>query len=299
MQPIELSEIFAGPSGNTTVAATFFGVDLYTSDKLKRNFVLAMSKAGRAAPAWKGIEKLVKDGTITPVFLTKGILKFLLKRKPPGLEGDMGWTVGDKIYIFVDNHANLFGFASNDELAIVTLHELIHLFAIKHPKKFLSIFGKELIEFYKTYYSIYFSVNPKDLKDNEIFKIILFMFFKLNGPNNNLIMKYHQMLKEAIGPHTTISQELFERNLTNYIILCKLVLTYEAQGLYTGVAKAVRTLKDVTAPFRTAYEKVFGIRWSSQIPLFYQEIYNPHEAIAIVTFLKKPNAKIFRAINSL
>lgn len=298
MEPFKLSEIFAGPSGTTTVAATFFGVKLYTSDKLKRNFIIALSKTGRAAPAWRGIQKLVKDGTITPVFLTKGIIKFLLKRKPPGLEGDMGWTVGDKIYIFVDNHANIFGFASNDELAIVTLHELVHLFAIKYPKKFLGTFKNELIDFYKEYYAVYFSADPRKINDNDIFRLLVFMLFKLKM-TNALLMEYHQLLKDTIGPHTTLTPELFERNLTNFIILCKLVLTYEAQGLFTGVAKAVRALANVTKPFRTAYEKVFGIRWSSQIPLFYQEIYNPHEVIAIVTFLKKPNAKIFRIINSL
>ena len=63
-QVTQISEIFAAPKGNLTVAVNLGSIKLYTSPTLKTNFLKAMAKTSRVAPVVNTIAKLMMNTQI-------------------------------------------------------------------------------------------------------------------------------------------------------------------------------------------------------------------------------------------
>ena len=124
-QITQISELFAAPKGNLVLAVNLGGIKVYTSPTLKRNFLKAMSKVSRVAPVVNTIAKLMMKNTFIPCYLTDKVYKSILRKQPPSLKGTVGQSWGDLILVYVDNEANIFGFASNNQLSITTLPPVI------------------------------------------------------------------------------------------------------------------------------------------------------------------------------
>jgi len=151
-----VNEIFAAPRGDLKVVANFSGVKIYTSQTLIKKFLKAMRKNSRTEPVASTILKLMQKMEFMPCYLTDGVIKSILRKQPPEFRGYVGMSMGKYIFVFVDNDTNIFGFASNEQLAVTTLHELIHKSAEKFPSKFYKTFEQELTTFYKKLLNYYF-----------------------------------------------------------------------------------------------------------------------------------------------
>jgi hypothetical protein len=300
-QIAQISELFAAPRGQLQLVGNFGGVKIYTSPTLKQNFIKAMSKTSRVAPIVKTMEKLIDKGELYPCYLTDTIIKTILRRQPPEFKGYVGTTIGKYILIYVDNDTNIFGFASNNDLSITTLHELIHKASNKFPKQFFNTFKSEMTIFYHFYWSKIFSLDTKKISIKDIQEIVSFLYntTETKSRDNKSLSSYHNLLIEKFGNVTTLEKELFEKLVQDYIVLIKIVwkgMTSQAPSL---IEKVVFANRQLIIPLYSAYKTTFGINIRHIKELCYQELYAPSEVISLPALVKKPSAKVYGIVNKL
>lgn len=300
-QVTQISELFAAPKGNLTVAVDFGSIKVYTSPTLKKNFLKAMTKTSRVAPVVNTIAKLMMKNEFIPCYLTNKIYKTLLKKQPPSLKGTVGQTFGKLILVYVDNEANIFGFASNNQLSITTLHELIHRAAGKFPTNFMQTFKVELNLFYSFYWNTIFSIKKHEMNLKEVQELVQFLFNKGKNPrgSNKFLVEYYKRLIEMFKDKTTLNNEDFQKLVTQYIVMIKIIWKGELAGLPNLVEKAVFANKHLIVPFYTTYKSVFGINVKHIKELCYQELYDPSEVISLPALVKRPSQKVYKMINKM
>ncbi len=297
----QITELFAAPKGNLQRVINYGGVTFYTSPMLKQKFIKAMAKSSRSAPVVSTILKLMQKQEFVPCYLTDKILKTLLRKQPPEFKGYAGITVGKYIYVFVDNDTNIFGFASNNDLSITSLHELIHKAAGKFKMRFLSTFKSELITYYKNYWEQLFSIKRNGLNDKVAYEIITFMFNNTRGGNrsNKALSEYYKMLINKFKDITTLDQNELQKLVTSYIVLIKIIWKGDMAGLPSLIEKAVFANRHIIVPLYTAYKTSYGINVKHIKEMCYQELYDPTEVISLQALIKRPSQKVYSIVNKL
>lgn len=301
-QITEITELFAAPRGTLRLVVNWGGIKIYTSATLSQNFIKAMSKNSRVAPVVKTVVKLMSSGEFVPCYLTNKILKTLLKRQPPEFKGYAGQTIGKHILVFVDNETNIFGFASNEDLSITTLHELIHKASNKFPSVFLSTFKSELTTFYKNYWSQLFSVKRDGLDDKQVQKIIELVYRKTErfDRSNKVLSEYYNLLTDTFSNGvSTLGKEELNKLITQYIVLIKIVWKAMGSNAPSLIQKAVIANRHIIAPLYTSYKNTFGINVKYIKELCYQELYAPSEVISLPALIKRPSQKVYKLVNKL
>lgn len=297
----QIVEMFAAPRGNLDLVVRFGSVDIYTSNILKKNFIKAMSKTSRIAPVVGTIEKLIDKHELIPCYLTDKIIKTLLKRQPPEFKGYAGTTFGKYILVYVDNDTNIFGFASNNDLSITTLHELIHKASNKYPKQFLNTFMQDWILFYHFYWCKIFSLDSKKINIRDIKEIITFLYNTTENKSreNKDLVSYHKLITEKFKDATTLNEDLFNKIVQDYIVLIKIVWKGMSSHAPNLIEKAVFANRQLIIPLYSAYKITFGINIRHIKELCYQELYAPSEVISLPALVKLPDKKVYNIVNKL
>jgi len=300
-QITQISELFAAPKGDLQKVLNYGGVTFYTSTVLKQNFIKAISKNSRTAPIASTVLKLIIKNEFVPCYLTDKIYKSILKKQPPQFKGFVGRSLGKYIYIFVENDTNIFGFASNNDLSITTVHELIHKAAYKFKTKFISTFKIEFITFYKNYWEQLFMVKNNRLDVKTVWEIINFLYknTEMGNRNNKSLIAYHQLLMEKFRGITTLNQDEFQKMVTAYIVLIKIIWKGTMADSPSLIEKAVFANRNIIVPLYTAYKMSFGISAKRIDAICYQELFAPSEVIATLSILKQPSQKIYGIVNKL
>lgn len=296
----EINEIFAAPMGDLRIVATFGGIKIHTSENLIKKFLKAMSKNSRTMPITPVLLKLMEKKEFMPCYLTDKISKSLLRKQPPEFKGYVGMTLGKYIFVFVDNDSNIFGFASNNQLAITTLHELIHKSSQAFPNAFFTTFKNDLISFYKNYWIKIFSLDEKKIEDKNIQEIVYFLYTNTETDNRNesSLTKYYKHLSNLCINTTTLSNKQIQNLIKEYIVLIKILW----KGLSKNpdlIEKIVLKKKHFITPLYHAYTKSFGINVKHIQELCYQELYAPSEVISLPALVKQPNPKVYKLIKKL
>lgn len=293
----QIMELFAPPRGQLELVVKMGGINIYTSPTLKQNFIKAMAKTSRVAPIVKTLEKLINKGEFFPCYLTDKISRSLLRRQPPEFKGFAGTTFGKYILVYVENEANIFGFASNNELSITTLHELIHRASNEFPTQFLNMFMSELTIYYHFYWSKIFSLEQKKVDVKKIKEIISFIY-RFKRDNKGLVT-YHKLLTEAFKDASTLEAQVFDKLVQQYIVMIKII--WKAMDSHTPdlIEKTTYANRHFISPLYTAYKMTFGINVKHMKELCYQELYSPSEIIAIPALVKQPNPKVYNIVNKL
>lgn len=302
--PTTLSELFAAPRGELQVVTKLMGVSLFTSDTLKRNYLVAMAKTGKTAPVFKTISDLLQKNILTPVYSTDKILKSIRKKQPVQVRDFAGLVTEDKkIYIFVETDANIFSFTSNDDLATVTIHELIHYISSFYPKEFYSIFKNDLEDFYRFYYTKLLSCNPSDINKKSIESLVNFIHFNLEANSfiisNNLLKEYYDIISETFKSSSTLSNERFSLVVTEIMVFIKVLQKLAEVGASENFIKVIQTYKHIISPLYTTYKHVKAVNPMDAKSLCFQELWSTSEVIAIPAMVKDINPKVYRAINKL
>lgn len=299
----QITELFAAPRGQLELVVTIGGVKIYSSPSLKQNFLKAMSKSSRVAPIVKTVEKLIDKGEFIPCYLTDKIVKTILRRQPPEFKGYAGTTFGQYILVYVDNDTNIFGFASNNELSITTLHELIHKASNKFSKQFFNAFVSEMTVFYHFYWSRIFSLDQKKLNVKDIKEIISFLYFNIEKHgernDNKVLNQYYSLLHEKLKPASTLDDAEIDKLIQDYIVLIKIIWKASKSHAPALIDKATYANKHLIAPLYTAYKVAFGINVRQIAELCYQELFFPSEVISLPALLKRPSAKVYSIVNKL
>lgn len=301
-----VSEFVTAPTGDLIPVGSFYGKTFYTSSQLKIKFVKALAKSGRAAPVASQIANLVMDGTITPVYKSKSILKSIFKLQPVEFGGIAGAAIPGKniIFIFVETTANLFSFSNNDALAKTTLHELIHLLSFEKPSVFYGMFKEDLKDFYTFYFCRLLNCDKSKLNNQKVGEFVDFVYKKIEGRkqfiiDNALLKEYYNQIFDTFKIGSSLSSEQYTKLVTEYIVTLKLIMKLESYGKGHHIIKVAMAYKHIISPFYIAYKSVFGVDPLSQNQFVYQEMFAPSEVICIQTIEKTPSQKIYQAIKKL
>lgn len=284
-----INEVFTLPIGLREVIK-IDGQSLYGSDKLNEKVGIAFGKSGRTKPVAPKLIELMKKQTIVPCFFTKGLIGYSLWKifAPTGMQSMMGFYAFStkKIYLLIQNNVNVLGYVSNNFLALLTVHELMHLIADWKTAGWFRAFESELIEYYNVVWKTIFSLNDK-IDKKLIQEMVKWLFFKVErssfeGKSPTVRDYYNQLGK--LAPYTTISSEQFDQLRNLYLVAIKLYM----QGIEKFL-QARSQLRAILGPLYGAYREAFGMRNLSTICI--QELIYPSEVIAIYSedmSFKKP-----------
>jgi hypothetical protein len=278
-----LKEVFALPVGLKEVAK-LDGMSLYGSDKLNEKFLAALSKSGRTKDLVEKFEVLVKKGDIIPCFLGKGVTHFIYWRifAPLGERSIMGFydpLVTNKIYLLIDNNANIFGFTSNDALAVLAIHEMCHKFAHDSPSLFLSRFRSQLTDFYSYYWTHLFQLKENSLSNTVVFDQVNNLFKKCEASHadKELFTNYKTFAKDLVSviePMTNLSETEFADIAVKYLEIVAIFL--KSINDFINVAHKYR---QVLAPLYEAYKYGLGAKNLQTVAI--QELLYPSEVICV------------------
>ena len=300
-QAKKITEMFAAPRGELQLVTNWGGVKIYTSTKLKQGFVKAMAKTSRTTPIIQTILKLITSGDLVPCYLTDTISKSLLKMQPLEFKGYAGVSFGKKIFVFVEADSNMFGFASNNELSITTLHELVHRVSNDFQNEFFQTFKKELVEYYSYFWNDLFSIKVNELDKKGVEDVLKFVFIKIEKGKHNseILVQYQKKLLETFQDKTTLNQETFYEIVKNYIVFINIVWKAMDAGAPSMVYKAATMNRNIVSLLYTAYTKTFGINIKHIKEFCVQELYAPSEVISVPALMKRPDQKVYKMINKL
>jgi hypothetical protein len=279
-----LQEVFALPVGLTEVAK-LDGLSLYSSAKLQEKYLAALSMSGRTKDLVDKFEILVKNKDIIPCFLGKGFGHFIFWKifAPLGDRSIMGFYdpgTTNKIYLLIDNNSNIFGFTSNETLALLTIHEMCHKFAHDSPSQFLSRYRPELTKFYKYYWCEVFQVKEDKLSDSAVFELVTSLFKKCESGNHDLPVLYDNFktfvnqLAEILSKLSTLNETEFTEVKDKYI-LCIKVFMKNLNDFINNISK----FRQILAPLYTAYK--YGLDAKNLQTLAVQELLYPSEVLAV------------------
>lgn len=295
----DLNEVFVVPVG-LQVVARLDGIDLFGSDGMNRSFIKALTKSKRTKSVVKKVESLVDKKQIIPCFLSKTILGFVTRKffTPRSQRATVAFfepVKTKKIYVLIDNNVNFFAHVSNNFIAAVTVHELMHMVASKKPTMFFNLFKPELTTYYKNLWRIIFSLEEDKIKDSDVEEVVSFIFRKLElvkkEITNSDLNKYFNILHSTFSSITTLEEDRFTIQLRDYIVAIKLFLrNFE---VFFSIA---RKFSHILNPLYNSYKQSFG--YKNLNILCIQELIYPSEVICICSE-HGLGAKVTKSINQL
>jgi len=286
---VDVTELFVLPVG-LYPAYRVNGQVFYSSDKLKQSFLIAVTKSSRVRNVSTNIEKLVNQNTIIPCFKSKNVLSFIKHKFSRDPEKNVvAFYLPDdkKVLVVIDNDISLFGTSANDELALTTLHECMHLIAGKNYVGFLKNFRPYLEKFYKNFLEDYFksTLDKKNISD-----VILFIS-KLERRGfkdvNQQLKQYYDFLDKTISNKTKLGQQDFKIRLTKLIVAIKLLVVNVSTLL-----RSYRSFAMIFTSLNNSYKKSFGKTNTQTVPI--QETIALSEVAAIFSEIKPTDPVIKR-----
>jgi len=279
---VNVDEVFVIPTG-LRVVAILDGIELFGSDNLNRSFIKALTKSSRTKPVVDKIQSLVEKKEVIPCFLSKTILGFVARKFFTPRSGRATVAFFEpiktkKIYVLIDNNVNFFAHVSNNYIAAVTVHELIHMSASRSPMSFFNLFKDELVVFYKNLWKTIFSLDEGKINDSEIQDLIRFVFRKLELKRgeitNSDLVRYYSLLGSTFSKVTTLDGETFDKKIREYIVTVKLFL--RNFDVFYSIAKK---FESIIGPIYVAYKRTFGFKNLNVFCI--QELIYPSEVICI------------------
>ena len=137
------------------------------------------------------------------------------------------------------------------------------------------------------------------MKEIEDLAEFIFMSSRTSMGSNKFLSTYHKKLMEMFGSKTTLESETFQKLVTAYIVLIKIVWKGSEAGLPSLIEKACYANKNLIAPLYTTYKAVFGINVKHIKELCYQELFAPDEIISLPALVKRPQQKVYKMVNKL
>lgn len=293
-------ELFALPF-STYEVANLDGWKLYSSDSLKRKFCESMEKMSKTNPISDGIRKLVYKNTIVPCWINKGIFRLLLFKvfASKGSKGTLGFYTPkeDQIYLLIDNNIS-FGFASNYKLAVLTVHESMHMAATHMKSGYVTLFSREIVAYYAAMIKQIFKITDNIDKEASVLMKFLFAKFEFRSVSSAYVKTFTKMysilLVKLFRNKSKLGVEEFDKNVMDYTEFIRLYFRDINQFI-----QSLRKYPNITRGLKVGYEN--GLKVRNDISLCIQELFFPSEIIAIYSELcsKGQMSKIYRAFHSI
>lgn len=258
---------------------------LYSTDGLKKSYINAMKKRKETRRVSKKIEELTIKGDIIPCWMSRGIPSLLFFKifAPIAIKSMRGffYPTSERIYLLMDTNINIFSYAPNKVLAILTLHEGQHMFAWKHSSSFLSTFKSTLTTFYSNLLKPLFGIpegRDIDRASYNFFRFIHknFELAKTHSSMSSKFSKYTKFLIDSLGPYTTFPNHKFEDQA--HIIADMAQLFLRDSNLFFN---KLSTFRSYLMEVYNAYNKTFRVKDIHTLPI--QEYVYPSEVIAVAS----------------
>jgi hypothetical protein len=246
----------------------------------------------------------VNRNIIVPAYKSKSLFRSLLKLQPVDLEGISGVAIPEikKIYILIETEANIFSFISNNALASVTVHEMIHLLSIRNPNLFYKTFLDDFKSFYGFYFCRLFSCNKDKIKKENLEKLCKFIYDIEKGKYSSVpvfLKEYDKLIRETFREGSTLDDEGFDRLLHDFITSIYTMFKAMDQGANNLIFKITVYFKHIYIPLYTTYKYVFGADLTTNKQVAYQELFAPSEIISTFTLVKSIPTKVYKALEKL
>ena len=238
----DLNELFALPIGLKKVAE-FDGIEFYGSESLNQKLSDALNSSVYTKLISVELKKLIDNGTITPVFSSKGIIKYIanLMMLGPnhGLKNIFAFfNVSDKkIFVLIDNNSFV-GYINNDTISKLIIHELIHKVASEQPTYFLSAFKDSLNIFYKEFFKKIFYLKESkelDLLSENLYKTM----FYASEHGKEINLKILKAKFDLFKKYSSLSGEKFDKILHDYFMIIRFHFSNRYDLIYNDKFKYI------------------------------------------------------------
>jgi len=301
---VDLNEFSTIPKGHLEVAGEYYGSKVYTSNSLKQKFLQSLAESSKGGPVVKTVKDLVERKIVIPAYKTKSIFRSILKLNPINLQGIGGLTDYEKtkVYVFIETQANVFTFVSSNSIAIVTVHELVHLLSHLDKNFFIKTFMEEFIQFYEYYYSKVFSCridefNKKDL--TELIKYIYSIEHMASWNGMKLYTDYKNKLEKLVKDKTSMNEAMYNKVRNDYFTGIFSIFKAESSNAFHVVPNIVAHFPHIYRPLYWAYKQIFAADLFAERQLAFQELYAPSEIICSLTLVKAIPPKVYTALKKI
>ena len=297
----KVNELFAAPVGDIKLVGKIDNIPVFTSSSLKERYLDSMGKTDKTIPIFKTITKLVNDGTLIPSYSTHKIIQSLRKKQPVEIRDVAGMVYGGKvIYIFVEAQSNIFSFTSNNDLATITIHELIHYMAGQYLKSFYNIFKDDLESFYNFYFCKLLNCDMQKSNSNNLVKFINFNLEKrpFSIPDQ-LLKEYYTLISDTYKDISSLDEKDFIKIVTEVIVLIKLLQKLMESGSTQYFLQILTKFKHLITPLYVAYKHTKAVNPMAAKTLCFQELWSTSEVVAVPAMAKMPSPKVYKALSKL
>ena len=292
-----LNELFSLPISAHPVAS-ISGVKLFSSSSLPKDYINAMGEQSKTKEIATDIERLVNKKKIIPCWLSSGVYS-LIKHKVFGESEKhiMGFfsPQHNKIFLLMDNNIT-FGYASNLQLANLTLHEGCHMASAQMKDSFLSLFKSELTSYYseliKSMFALKTNVSSKEI---QIFYNYIYDF-ELNKNRKESVLaflrNYYTFLIDTFSKYSTNKEE-FNKKAKDVITFLSIYLKGDVGTLIASIPN----FRHVIMPLYNSYKKGLGATRINSICI--QELMIPSEVICVYSEFATNLTKIHQAFKKI
>ena len=289
-------ELFALPIAPKKVAS-LQGMNLYSSDSLKKKYIDSMYNISKVKPVAKDIERLVNNEKIVPCWVNKGIFRLAIFKvfAPYSSQGIAGFFTPKtkQIFILMDNNVK-WGFAKDKWLSNLMLHEMMHMASDKFKNNFIKLFWSEFLSYYKILYEEIFKTHGSDIT-NETKLLIRFLFknFEYKKHTSGTIKKYLSLISKNLRAKSTLKEDEFSDILSDFYHFIKLYFTN-----LNSLFNQLDNFKHIYSGLTKGYEA--GLSVTNNLSFCSQELFYPSEVTAMfIELYKGPQSKLFSIIKKL
>jgi hypothetical protein len=283
-----LSELFAAPLNPTVVAVFDSKTKLYSSNYLINQYKQTLANSKYTSSSFSLLNNLINKKTLMPVYMSKNILSYSFY-KIFGSSNPISHALAfydpasNKIFILIDMNTTV-GFASNEWIAKLTIHELMHMACAHGKNSFKKLFLKEYIEFYTEFFHILCEESPTSESEKKILPYVkqyINIFHNIEVHNGNLetaIFKSGNDVFYDILKYFNIKSKNISDMQKGYKYLLVMYLKYGVKGItqaikYNQCKYLILCLKETYYNMTNQKIKTLAI----------QELIFPSEIIAVLS----------------
>lgn len=288
LEQIQKKMFYPVGAGKGVEQIPFKGKTVYTTQILKENVKKSVQKyLPKQTSAI--IIKAIDDGKVVPVFLTKGIVDYIMKRKKFKTHSLANAYQG-KAFVFVDRLYERFKLTSVNErdLSSTILHELMHVAEHINRVTYYKVNYNLFLMFWKAFFIEY--VNLKGNVPNKIFDHIL--KYQINIVRKNKFFSFEEMYDpvfKALEKYSSLMPDkqkifiLLYRDLTKYAYKA---LDEDYQSVIPG---------DIGVSKNSAYMRIA----KGKAETFGQELWNPSEILSMVAEINPNHPNVIKSLKML
>jgi len=259
---------------------TVLGEAVYSSEEVKDKLKNIIEKSSLKS-VYNQLSYLIDENIILPCYTSPNFIRSLMNKVFSNKIDKKSYGLYSKnhkkIYIFMSNFSKMFFFVNKNKLIKTLTHELMHYCCAKETSRFISIFKKDLLKFYKTFFINFFEEGENIVENRNLSNILnfLMMNFELRSNiNHTALYNYAYVLEKNIQIDDMI---LKRESIVHLLSPVKIYL--QSPKTYMNAITSNQNIRHIITSIYKSYHKINVNSLPDTIPI--QEIIFPSEIIAI------------------